>query len=577
LPPLAPSLVRAGVFIGVNRAGTLPKLADAASGAKRMHDWAISQGMVDPASARLITDARGKKITPALIKKAINAILDGPGVEQLVVYFAGHGLNINRNETWLLSGAPEDVDAAVNVSASVDAARYCGIDHVVFISDACRSAPVGLLQQRIQGAVIVPDRETERAKPVDQLYACGLGRTAAEIADREAAVKSYSALYTGVLLDALRGGRGDVLESTEGNTAVLVYTRTLQRFLEAEVPKLVKAKGLQFQVNQNPDSIIVSDRTWLATFAVQQGEVPRIVPPEHPPSLQLELEQAVRDEIRGVGPVFGDPVPSASPVPVVRELHLDADRLRRPFGPDRFESHCGFKVTGATVRDAFAAGAHLDVHDDIVRVWPKGGASTVVLDFGDFGTALPAIPEFLAALRVEDGQLVDVAYEPSANSERWPEFQQKAGEIRNLRAIASAASTQGRFRLFGADADGVAFRMQVAKGLDPSLAIYAAYAYLDLDAPKRVEHMSDILKDDLGLRLFDLELLARKLRGTTVSEHGGLFPLTPMLSQGWALLPAHGVTLPPALDGIAATRRDSVWSTYDPDGVELLRASLHPQ
>jgi len=42
-------------------------------------------------------------------------------------------------------------------------------------------------------------------------------------------------------------------------------------------------------------------------------------------------------------------------------------------------------------------------------------------------------------------------------------------------------------------------------------------------------------------------------------------------------LPAHGVTLPPALDGIAATRRDSVWSTYDPDGVELLRASLHPQ
>lgn len=576
MPPPGPSLTRAGVFIGVNRAGTLPKLADAASGAKRMYDWAISQGMVDPASARLITDARGKKVTPARIKNAINAILDGPGVEQLLVYFAGHGLNINRNETWLLSGAPEDVDAAVNVTASVDAARYCGIDHVVFISDACRSAPVGLLQQRIQGAVIVPDREADRAKPVDQLYACGLGRTAAETADRTAAVKAYSAVYTHVLLDALTGARSDVLESSpEGGTAAFVYTRRLQRFLETEVPELVKARGLGLRVDQNPDAIIVSDRSWLATFTAAHGELPRTVPPGQPSSPQREVELAVRDEIRGRVPVLGEPVPDASPVPVVRELYQQSDQLRRPFGPDRLESRCGFKVTGATVRAAFAADTPLDVHDDAVRVWADTGPTTVVLDFGDFGTALPAIPEFLAALRVEDGRLVDVAYEPSANTARWPEFQQRAGEIRNLRAIAASASALGRFRLFGADADGVAFRMQVAKGLDPGLAIYAAYAYLDLDAPQRVEGMSDVLVGDLGLRLFDLELLARRLRGTTVAERDDLFPLTPLLSQGWALVPAHGIILPPALDGLGATLRDSPWSTYEPDGVERLRAALH--
>jgi hypothetical protein len=33
-------------------------------------------------------------------------------VEQLVVYFAGHGVNLSLTEYWLLSGVPEDSNAA---------------------------------------------------------------------------------------------------------------------------------------------------------------------------------------------------------------------------------------------------------------------------------------------------------------------------------------------------------------------------------------------------------------------------------------------------------------------------------
>src|SRR5262252_762089 len=98
-------MIRAGVFIGVDQTGNLQRLNDAATGAKRMHEWAIQQGLADHTNARLITDLNGQKVYPDLIYDAIKEIIDGPGVDQLIVYFAGHGVNINRSEHWLLTDA----------------------------------------------------------------------------------------------------------------------------------------------------------------------------------------------------------------------------------------------------------------------------------------------------------------------------------------------------------------------------------------------------------------------------------------------------------------------------------------
>jgi len=44
-------MVRAGIFIGVDQAGDLQKLSDAATGAKRMHEWALQQGLADKTHA----------------------------------------------------------------------------------------------------------------------------------------------------------------------------------------------------------------------------------------------------------------------------------------------------------------------------------------------------------------------------------------------------------------------------------------------------------------------------------------------------------------------------------------------
>src|SRR6516164_2425206 len=106
-------MVRAGIFIGVDETRNLDKLHDAANGAERMHAWALSQGMVDKTQAVLITDKAGEKVTVDRVYDAISHIVSGAGVDQLIVYFAGHGISVNMSEHWLLSEAPVKRSAAI--------------------------------------------------------------------------------------------------------------------------------------------------------------------------------------------------------------------------------------------------------------------------------------------------------------------------------------------------------------------------------------------------------------------------------------------------------------------------------
>ena len=107
----------------MDKTGGLQKLNDAAAGARRMYEWALAQGITDPPHAKLVTDEGGMTVHPDMIYDWIKDLIDGPGAEQLIVYFAGHGVNINRGEHWLLTDAPVRTSAAVNVAGSVELAR----------------------------------------------------------------------------------------------------------------------------------------------------------------------------------------------------------------------------------------------------------------------------------------------------------------------------------------------------------------------------------------------------------------------------------------------------------------------
>ena len=584
---------RGGVFIGVDQTGGLQRLNDAAKGAERMHAWALQQGMVDGTQAKLITDSAGK-VTPDQIFDAIRAITGGAGVEQLIVYFAGHGVNISRSEKWLLSDAPDNPNAAVDVSETVEFARYGDAQHVVFISDACRVAPEGIQAQSVQGGSVFPNTEPDGAgaKPVDVFYACGLGRTAAEIKDPAVAAATYSALYTNTMLDALDGARPDVLEPGDTPDDAFRYVRAdgLQTYLLNELTQRVKAMGLLGRVNQNPDAIIVSRKQWLARLAAppRARGGPPIAPPQAPFSSTLNGLSAdlVRSAV-GAHVNVADlaPLPAqldltrSAQVPGAADLVLTAESIAEPFGPKSFETECGIKVRGARMVDVFATRAKLDAitpDGQVVRIDAiDGPAASVVVTFeGGDGTLVPCMPGFITGLTVQDGELVDIACEPCATNWRWDEYAKRADEIRSLRGIASSSALHGRFRLDSDDAGDLARKMQYAKSIDPTMGVYAAYAYYDLQTVGRIDEMSNALRSDLGVSLFDVELLARKLVGRQVTVDDPIIPFVPLLSQGWHLLNAHGIRLHPALDGIERTMRDSLWSLFSSDGVEQLRNAL---
>ncbi len=593
-------MARAGIFIGVDRTGGLQKLNDAAAGARRMYEWGVAQGL-DTGRSRLITDAGGAKVRPDDIQDAVEAAIAGAGVEQLIVYFAGHGVNINRSEQWLLSDAPERTSAAVNVAGSVELARYSGVPYVVFISDACRVAAEGIQAQNVRGVDIFPNEEgSERAQPVDQFFACVLGRTAAEIKDPAAAADSFEAIYTEVLLEALRGKNGDVLESAADGKRRYVKPAKLRDHLAKTVPQRIAARGLAARVNQSPDAIVTAHENWLASFAIEGvrhagGEAPGdgdgfpgtggqlgVAPPpaaaqprEVTKALDRLMQVAMHRPASALNIEFENFLAQA--LPGAGEILSTTERVAAPFGPDHHETQCGIKLRGArATRHLFRRGQvePADREGRDFRV-STGEAGSVLLEIdGEGGALVPVVPGFLTALTFEDGELVDLALEPSANHPRYLDFERRAAELRNLRGVAAAASQQGRFRLEGHSALDMAQRMQYAKSVDPTLAVYAAYAYNDLQQLERLREMSAFLLGDLGVRLFDVALLARELRGVAIGPETPVVPCAPLLAQGWALLGASGVRLPPAVEAARLHVRESLWTLYDAEGFELLASAI---
>jgi hypothetical protein len=591
-------MIRAGVFIGVDRTGALQQLNDAAAGARRIYDWAIGQGMLKGTHAHLITDEGGGKVTPDQVYDAIKTLIDGAGIDQLVLYFAGHGVNINRCEHWLLSDAPTRTSAAINVTGSVELARYCGIGHVVIMSDACRVAPEGIQAQNVRGQDVFPnDGAADKAKPVDQFFACVLGKTAAEIKDPQVAASNYSALYTDALLDALLGQREDIFELSgePADTARYIKPVKLEEYLEKEIPQRVLKLKLEKKVNQNPDAILTAHSNWISR--IDPTRLPPARPPSRGPSAPAGAAPGAPpkpvDNLRVVTRklVTSAAAPDQSALsreitraktlglPGAERLVDSVEQIAVPFGPDHFETQCGIKIRGNRVVEAYTRWAQVDLlgnQGDLVRVNQLvQPAASVLLKFADGrGALIPAITGFVAALTFDEDELVDVAYEPSANNWRWNLYKDRAGEVRTLRAVAATASQHGRFRLDDANAMNIARNMQYAKGIDPTLSVYAAYAYHDLHAVGLIRDMSNYLRDDIGTTFFDLALLGRQLLDKAIDVKSGVVPFVPLLAQGWALLSANKVRMHPLLQGIETTVLESLWSLFDPSGVEKLRRAL---
>lgn len=609
---------RAVISIGVRRTGGLPELQAAIQSAAEFAKWARQDQKLKATQVKLLTDEKSP-VSRDRIFNCVDRIAKLGYIEQLIVYFSGHGVNSGLYEQWLLSKAPNDPGAAVDVKGSEFGARFCGIGHVVFISDACRTAAEGIQAQQVRGAGIFPNvNPNGPERPVDQFYATLVGNPAYEVKSVAESAGHYRAGYSEVLMKALRGDPDSLVDRANGGA--FVRPRPLKQHLALAVPVYLQSLN-PGGATQQPDARIESDpAAWIAELPTGAAAPPASVPAAPPAPAPAAKRGAIRGRAAANSPERAEKLRNATLPPLDLEhaaagagalatsaaldlrVALAPDKplperrrsvaLGRPgtaargaaqqryesllalgattFGPDHMETQCGIKARGLRIREARARAAQVNVGTQDDAVWVKlpddrNAASVLLRLVDDSYVVVPVFRDFLTGLSFDErGNLSDVWCEPSANTSRWQAYKAEADEIRRLRAVVAASTTLGVFRLDErVQARAFLERLRRVKALDPALAVYAAHALSDRRLRDEIVDMQRWLDRDLGVRIFDVAMLAFSLGKKRDRETPpGPYPFVPMLTQGWSLLDPLGITLPGGLDELRGMMRPSIWTHF---------------
>ena len=211
-------------------------------------------------------------------------------------------------------------------------------------------------------------------------------------------------------------------------------------------------------------------------------------------------------------------------------------------------------------------------------------SKSILLQFaGGHGVALAVLPEFIGTVIVEDERVVNVNYTPSRNTNKYLDYQHVAAQIEQRRAFVAVAARNGSFRLEREQAGNVARYLRVFKSLDPTLGIYAAYAYAQSGALEDVESVYRYMRVEQKPVPFDVALLAQELDVVPLAQglpdlrrlsSHHIAPFCPMLTQGWAFLEPYQEIIPAAVRQAGQHLVPSLWTTFNSEGVDILWSSI---
>lgn len=243
------------VLIGVGHYRKMRRLPGAINGARQMAAWARTAGY----EVVLMTDETcdRQRSTPVVVNvgsiyAVIEDLIDAGDVERLLIYYAGHGQSRGTlNDCWMLPPGGSVPGRSVNVDLTVNYARSSGIEHVIFISDACRTSARGHLQD-LAGESLFPIPGARRGgTAVDLFWATGNFESAQEV---QSTPETANGVFTDVLLEALRGRAPDALTlDHEGRR--LIVPRQLEAYLKNAVPRACGERDLDVQ---EPSSLVTS-------------------------------------------------------------------------------------------------------------------------------------------------------------------------------------------------------------------------------------------------------------------------------------------------------------------------------
>ena len=461
----------------------------------------------------LKTDDNGKPVWLSDIVDLAQEFAERGIYDELIVYFAGHGILLAPGaEYWLLSGAPADPSEAINVLRSIEGARDSAIPRVSFVSDACRSAADSLTLRAVNGGAIFSLQASSPHRSEVDVYYAMLPGDPANEVLQAAATSGHKSLFSSCLPDA-------------------------------------------------------------------------------PPIPPLNEVWAVLKHEAYATPLQATPrVQEAKKLAVATGMYSEIERVKTARGCEKFETRTGFSVHGARVVDVFSrwqsdppfqekSESRTYAFADHVRVYPPGddepASILITLDTGT--TVLLAIcPGLIGSVLVEAGRVISVNYTPSAQSMRFPEYQEHADRLEQMKAYAAFASRHGKFELPDESADVLANRIRQFGGLDPTMGVYAAYGYAQGGRYEDALSVLRYMRDDIEIPIpFDVAMLGLRANGESLADRcGRIAPFGPMLSQGWALLNPNDKLWRPIHPRLRPYLVPGLFVMLDRDGNSIARAAI---
>lgn len=563
--------VRGAVVIGVDNIPPMAQLS-ASRDADKVEQWLAGEGF----EVKKFTDAGGVEVTEDALYSAVKDFVDRANLEMLLIYFAGHGLATGSTEFWMLSGAPENPNRAVSFLQSMLFAQYCGVPNVVLISDACRSIPTTPQHMLLSGSAIFPNfGPNDRAGKVDTLKAASFGAPAYEGAI-VSEIAAKGGIFTDVLMGAFRNPWADMTE-TLNSGEVIIKNNRLEEYLRAEVNR--RAQAISITSKQFPEISVTSDN-YIARVHTQARSAPTAAPPVSPSDvLDYQLRKIGARFNNGFDRLTPDFKITASPT-FAKFEDVKAALSDNNYAVS-FETQTGISVVGGRVSE-YVVAPHLsasEVSMNNIGVSLDAPCAEVLVEFewGNF-SVLPVIKGFITNVAWSPTGIASVTFVPSSNAPQWSEYAVSRDRIDELHSIIASASTLGGFRIEGNPetrdrrAEAMANDIRVLKSVDPTLGIYAAYAYAQAGLERKVQSVADNMSSDLGFEFFDLAMLAdRRARAEGGVRLRTLFPLWPMLAQGWEFLLPYQMSTEYGLQELRPFLLPSLWTTLGPQAKQRVR------
>lgn len=565
-------MTKHAILIGVNQIPGMPYLASPCSYAIKMKEWAEQQGYITALFADEPEDApTAGGCSRSEILKTIRD-LTATGTDQLVIYFAGHGVERAPGEDiWLLPGYADDPSESISIFACQPLAHRSGIRHVVFISDACRSPTSDRNVQHITPGVIFPILDKEYRTDIDVFYSTHPGANSIDVRDDE---NNYKSIYSDNLLKCLKGDVKEVIRPIrrveDPFPAVLSYE--LNDYLKIKVAEEIeRVTGKK----QFPTGTVSSSDPLFLSRIEQHGFVESIAEtgitfPVEFPSVQRDTK-SVSDKLnfyvrsKGIGA-------KREQNRVFREFKRDYEF----FTSDALFKHgeTGLFISGLANPTVYGRrdqdynlfiGRNFTV-PQAVGFDAADRRRNALYFVGNLGRKrfypITVLPGFFTQVVFAKNEVLTVNYFPTGHNSR-ADASYYAAEVSERKANIIMAAKKGIFQ--GADElnfDGGYYRKY--KHLEPTLGLFAAYAYFQNGDFEGVRSLYNYLLWSDQYILGDIEMLKRlssRDHNIVANEEIAI----PLLTQGWSYL---NLLERNRQNDLVKYLQPGLWTSFDRDGFE---------